>query len=66
MQIGAGYDIPLSSDSNKTQFVLSPLLFLFQPYFGQNPRCHRNLEYNYIELGVALKWTDKTFKKLQI
>jgi hypothetical protein len=25
MQIGAGYDIPLSTDANKTQFVLSPL-----------------------------------------
>jgi hypothetical protein len=24
MQIGAGYDIPLSTDANKTQFVLSP------------------------------------------
>jgi hypothetical protein len=23
-QIGAGYDIPLSTDNNKTQFVLSP------------------------------------------
>jgi hypothetical protein len=23
MQIGAGYDIPLSTDNNKTQFVLS-------------------------------------------
>jgi hypothetical protein len=37
MQIGAGYDIPLSSDRNKTQFVLSPFVS-FQPYFGQNPR----------------------------
>jgi hypothetical protein len=26
MQIGAGYDIPLSTDANKTQFVLSPCL----------------------------------------
>jgi hypothetical protein len=35
MQIGAGYDIPLSTDANKT-FVLSPFVS-FQPYFGQNP-----------------------------
>ncbi len=33
MQIGAGYDIPLSSDTNKTQFILSPFVS-FQPYFG--------------------------------
>jgi hypothetical protein len=28
MQIGAGYDIPLSTDANKTQFVLSPFVSL--------------------------------------
>jgi hypothetical protein len=34
MQIGAGFDIPLSSDRNKTQFVLSPFVS-FQPYFDK-------------------------------
>jgi hypothetical protein len=34
MQIG--YDIPLSTDANKTQLYY--LFVSFQPYFGQNPR----------------------------
>ena len=37
MQIGAGFDIPLSSQNSHTQFVLSPFVS-FHPYFGQNPR----------------------------
>jgi len=55
MQIGAGYDIPLSSDSNKTQFVLSPF-FSFQPYFGQNPRSTETWNNTTIRAGVALKF----------
>ena len=54
MQIGAGYDIPLSSDSNKTQFVLSPFVS-FQPYFGQNPRATETWNITTIRAGVALK-----------
>ena len=55
MQIGAGYDIPLSSDTNKTQFVLSPFV-AFQPYFGQNPRSVETLNITTIRAGVALKF----------
>ena len=55
MQIGAGYDIPLSSDSNKTQFVLSPFVS-FQPYFGQNPRSTETWNNTTIRAGVALKF----------
>ena len=55
MQIGAGYDIPLSSDSNKTQFILSPFVS-FQPYFGQNPRSTETLNITTIRAGVALKF----------
>ena len=55
MQIGAGYDIPLSSDSNKTQFVLSPFV-AFQPYFGQNPRSTETWNITTIRAGVALKF----------
>ncbi|QIH37481.1 OmpA family protein [Flavobacterium sp. Sr18] len=55
MQIGAGYDIPLSSDSNKTQFVLSPFVS-FQPYFGQNPRSTETWNNTTIKAGVALKF----------
>lgn len=54
MQIGAGYDIPLSSDSKKTQFILSPFVS-FQPYFGQNPRSTETLNITTIRAGVALK-----------
>jgi outer membrane protein OmpA-like peptidoglycan-associated protein len=55
MQIGAGYDIPLSSDSNKTQFVLSPFVS-FQPYFGQNPRSTETWNITTVRAGVALKF----------
>ncbi|MEM8521907.1 outer membrane beta-barrel protein [Flavobacterium sp. PL12] len=54
MQIGAGYDIPLSTDAKKTQFVLSPFVS-FQPYFGQNPRSTETLNITTIRAGVALK-----------
>ena len=55
MQIGLGYDIPLSSQSNKTQFVLSPFAS-FHPYFGQNPRSIETLNITTIRAGVALKF----------
>ena len=55
MQIGAGYDIPLSSDSNKTQLVLSPFVS-FQPYFGQNPRSIETWNNTTVRAGVALKF----------
>lgn len=55
MQIGAGYDIPLSSDKNKTQFVLSPFVS-FQPYFGQNPRSTETWNNTTVRAGVALKF----------
>lgn len=54
MQIGAGYDIPLSANTNKTQFVLSPFV-AFQPYFGQNPRSNETWNITTIRAGVALK-----------
>ncbi|MFN7100369.1 MAG: OmpA family protein [Flavobacterium sp.] len=55
MQIGIGYDIPLSSQNNKTQFVLSPFAS-FHPYFGQNPRSIETLNLTTIRAGVALKF----------
>ncbi len=55
MQIGAGYDIPLSSNSNKTQFVLSPFV-AFHPYFGQNPRSTETWNISTLRAGVALKF----------
>jgi outer membrane protein OmpA-like peptidoglycan-associated protein len=55
MQIGVGYDIPLSSQSHKTQFVLSPFVS-FQPYFGQNPRSVETWNMTTVRAGVALKF----------
>ncbi len=55
MQIGAGFDIPLSSQNHKTQFVLSPFAS-FHPYFGQNPRSIETLNITTIRAGVALKF----------
>jgi len=54
MQIGAGFDIPLSSQNQKTQFVLSPFVS-FHPYFGQNPRSIETLNITTVRAGVALK-----------
>jgi outer membrane protein OmpA-like peptidoglycan-associated protein len=55
MQIGAGYDIPLSSQNHKTQFVLSPFV-AFHPYFGQNPRSEETWNITTLRAGVALKF----------
>ena len=55
MQVGLGFDIPLSSQTSKTQFVLSPFAS-FHPYFGQNPRSVETLNITTIRAGVALKF----------
>jgi len=54
MQVGAGYDIYLSSQDHKTQFVLSPFVS-FQPYFGQTPRSIETWNITTLRGGVALK-----------
>lgn len=53
-QIGAGVDIPLSSQSKQTQFVISPFVS-FQPYFGQSPRSIETWNITTIRAGAALK-----------
>lgn len=55
MQIGAGYDIPLSSEGKRTQFILSPFI-AFHPYFGQNPRSSETWNLTTLRAGVALKF----------
>lgn len=55
MQIGAGFDIPLSTQKHKTQFVLSPFVN-FQPYFGQNPRSTETWNLTTLRVGMALKF----------
>ncbi|MBK8450075.1 MAG: outer membrane beta-barrel protein [Saprospiraceae bacterium] len=55
MQIGAGYDIHLSSLRNRTQFVLSPFVS-YQPYFGQDPRSTETWNINTLRVGAAIKF----------
>ena len=55
MQIGAGYDIPLSSQNKHTQAVLSPFVS-FQPYFGQDPRSMDTWTVTTLRVGAALKF----------
>ena len=55
MQIGAGYDIPLSSQYKQTQAVLSPFVS-FQPYFGQSPRSTETWTMTTFRVGAALKF----------
>jgi outer membrane protein OmpA-like peptidoglycan-associated protein len=55
MQVGAGYDIPLSSKTNKSQFALSPFVS-FQPYFGQSPRSIETWNITTLRVGAALKF----------
>jgi outer membrane protein OmpA-like peptidoglycan-associated protein len=54
MQIGMGYDIPLSTAGNRTQFVLSPFVS-FHPYFGQSPRSIETWNISTVRAGAALK-----------
>ena len=54
MQIGAGYDIPISSQHKRTQLVLSPFVS-FHPYFGQDPRKVESWNVTTLRAGLALK-----------
>lgn len=55
MQIGAGYDIELSSRQNRTQFMLSPFIS-FQPDLGQSPRSTETWTVTTLRAGAALKF----------
>jgi outer membrane protein OmpA-like peptidoglycan-associated protein len=55
MQIGAGYDIHVSSPENKTQFVISPFV-AYQPYFGQTPRSIETWNISTIRAGASFKF----------
>lgn len=55
VQVGAGYDIPLSSEHKKMQTVLSPFVS-FQPYFGQSPRSIETWTVTTLRVGAALKF----------
>jgi hypothetical protein len=55
MQIGGGYDLPLTTAKKKTQVILSPF-FSFHPYFGQNPRTIESWNLTTLRGGIALKF----------
>ncbi|MBC7641558.1 MAG: OmpA family protein, partial [Flavobacterium sp.] len=55
MQIGMGYDIPINSETAKTQWVLSPFV-AYHPYFGQNPRSNESLTVATLRAGLILKF----------
>jgi outer membrane protein OmpA-like peptidoglycan-associated protein len=59
MQVGAGFDIPLSSQRHKTQFLLSPFVN-FQPYFGQHPRTTETWSLSTLRVGMVLKFGQGT------
>ena len=55
LQIGAGYDIPLSSENKQSQAVLSPFIS-FHPYFNQDPRSIETWNVTTVRVGAALKF----------
>ena len=55
LQIGAGYDIALSSQDKRSQTVLSPFIS-FQPYLGQYPRNVESWNMTTVRIGAALKF----------
>lgn len=54
-QFGAGYDIALSPEYQRTQVVLSPFV-AFHPYIGQNPRSVETWNISTLRAGIALKF----------
>ncbi|MBC7883935.1 MAG: outer membrane beta-barrel protein, partial [Saprospiraceae bacterium] len=55
MQIGAGFDIPLNSQANELQAVLSPFVS-FQPYYGQSPRTVETWNITTLRFGAGIKF----------
>ena len=55
MQVGAGYDIPLSSKTKQNQVVFSPFVS-FIPYVGQSPRSIETWNVTTLRGGAALKF----------
>jgi outer membrane protein OmpA-like peptidoglycan-associated protein len=55
MQIAAGYDMPMTSQHRRTQWVVTPFL-AYMPQWGQTPRSVNTWEISTIRLGAALKF----------
>ncbi|ASU36283.1 OmpA family protein [Mucilaginibacter xinganensis] len=54
-QVGAGYDIMMSSANSTTKVSLSPFV-AFIPYFGQEPRTIESWSVTTVRAGIALKF----------
>jgi outer membrane protein OmpA-like peptidoglycan-associated protein len=54
-QIGAGYEIPLSSANSTSKVNLSPFVS-FHPYFGRAPRNIESWQITTLRVGLALKF----------
>ena len=54
-QVGAGYDIMMSSANSTTKVSLSPFVS-FHPYFGQAPRSIESWQVTTVRAGIALKF----------
>lgn len=54
-QVGAGYDIMMSSPNSTTKVSLSPFVS-FLPYFGQAPRTIESWNVTTLRAGIALKF----------
>ena len=54
-QAGIGYDIWLTSKTNRAQVILSPFV-AYQPRFGQSPRNDESWELSTVRGGIALKF----------
>ncbi len=55
LQIGAGFDIPLTSQDHQIQTVISPFVS-FHPYVGQSPRSIETWNISTLRVGAALKF----------
>jgi outer membrane protein OmpA-like peptidoglycan-associated protein len=55
MQVGAGLDIPLSSQSKRTQWMISPFVS-FHPYYGQDPRSIQTWTMTTLRVGAVIKF----------
>ncbi len=54
LQVGAGYDIAVTSKYSMTRFVVSPFV-AFLPYMGQNPRTIETWNLTTVRAGIAFK-----------
>lgn len=54
-QIGAGYDINMSSPTSTSKFVIAPFVS-YHPYFGQDVRNMESWSLTTVRAGVALKF----------